>query len=79
MTGARGNDAEAREREVRANDAERRFADGKRLVRGREQAQQRAGDELKERAADAHDDNSCDGRQANGFAHAVELSRAVIV
>ena len=55
LTGARGDDAEAREREVRADDAQRCLADGERFVRGREQAQQRAGDEFEERAADAHD------------------------
>ena len=64
---------------MQPDDAQRGLADGKSLGRGREEAEQRAGDELKERAAHAHDGNGRDGREAHGLAHAVELSRAVVV
>ena len=62
-----------------ADDAQSAPADGEHFVRRREHPQQRFGDELEERAADAHDADGREDCQADGLAHAVEFLRAVVV
>ena len=64
---------------MHADDAQRNTADGEHFVRRREHPQQRFGDELEERAADAHDADGREDCQADGLAHAVEFLRAVVV
>ena len=74
-----GDNAETCEQEVNGDNAEGGDPDLAHMVGRVKKRQQRSGNELKERQANEHQADRGNDGQADGFLHALGLSRAVVV